>query len=79
MIGIHPKHLQRLERGSANVTVATLAAVSLAYEVPIKDLFEPPLRPNPSGRAPRIDSRAKPKKIERPQRKQSRPKKPRRG
>lgn len=75
MIGIHPKHLQRLERGSANVTVATLAAVSLAYEVPIKDLFEPPLRPNPSGRAPRIDSRVKPKRAERPHRKESRSKK----
>ncbi len=39
-IGIHPKHLQRLERGAANVTLATLVAASLAYRVPIRTFFE---------------------------------------
>jgi transcriptional regulator with XRE-family HTH domain len=39
-IGIHAKHLQRLESGSANATLATLVATSLAYRVPIRSLFE---------------------------------------
>jgi transcriptional regulator with XRE-family HTH domain len=41
-IGLHSNHLQRLERGAANVTLATLVAVSLAYGVPIHSLFEEP-------------------------------------
>jgi transcriptional regulator with XRE-family HTH domain len=39
-IGLHSNHLQRLERGAANVTLATLVAVSLAYGVSIRSLFE---------------------------------------
>jgi transcriptional regulator with XRE-family HTH domain len=41
-IGLHSNHLQRLERGAANVTLATLVAVSLAYRVSVRSLFEPP-------------------------------------
>jgi transcriptional regulator with XRE-family HTH domain len=40
VIGIHAKHLQRLESGSANATLATLLAASLAYRLPIRSLFE---------------------------------------
>lgn len=39
-IGIHPKHLQRIERGVGNATVATLVAISVAYKVEIPSLFE---------------------------------------
>ena len=39
-IGLHPIHLGRLEGGSENVTFATLIAISLAYGVAIRDLFE---------------------------------------
>lgn len=42
LMGIHPKHLQRIEIGSANVTVATLVAAALAYRVPLRALFELP-------------------------------------
>jgi len=41
-IGLHSNHLQRLERGAANVTLATLLAVSLAYGVSIRSLFDQP-------------------------------------
>lgn len=42
-IGIHPKHLQRIERGVGNATVATLVAIAKAYEVSLSTLFlEPP-------------------------------------
>jgi len=41
-IGLHSNHLQRLERGAANVTLATLVAVALAYRVSIRSLFEEP-------------------------------------
>lgn len=39
MIGIHPKYMPRLEGGTANPTVATLVAASVAYKVPLRDLF----------------------------------------
>lgn len=39
LIGIHSKHLQRVENGAANVTMATLVALSLAYRVPLPTLF----------------------------------------
>ena len=39
-IGVHAKHLQRLESGDANTTVATLAAVAHAYSVPFASLFQ---------------------------------------
>lgn len=42
LMGIHPKHLQRIEIGSANVTVAALVAAALAYRVPLRALFELP-------------------------------------
>ena len=38
-IGLHVKHLQRLERGSVNVTLATLVGCSLAYGVKLGELF----------------------------------------
>ena len=40
-IGIHPKHLQRVELGTANVTFATLVAIAVAFRVPVATLFEP--------------------------------------
>lgn len=40
-IGLHVKHLQRLERGVANVTLATLVGCSLAYGVEMSELFDP--------------------------------------
>lgn len=38
--GIHPKHLQRIEQGSANATIATLVALALGYQVSLRELFE---------------------------------------
>jgi transcriptional regulator with XRE-family HTH domain len=38
-IGLHVKHLQRLERGTVNVTLATLVGCSLAYGVALGELF----------------------------------------
>ncbi|MCP3105483.1 helix-turn-helix transcriptional regulator [Myxococcus sp. K15C18031901] len=38
-IGVHPKHIIKMEQGAANVTVATLVAVSVAFKVPLRDLF----------------------------------------
>jgi transcriptional regulator with XRE-family HTH domain len=38
-IGLHVKHLQRLERGRVNVTLATLVGCSLAYGVKLGELF----------------------------------------
>ena len=42
VIGIHPKHLQRIERGVGNATVATLVAITVAYKVTMASLFEEP-------------------------------------
>ncbi len=42
LVGIHPKHLQRVENGGANVTIATLVAITLAYRVPLAGLFTEP-------------------------------------
>lgn len=39
-IGMHPIHLGRIEGGRENVTLATLIAISEAYRVPIRALFE---------------------------------------
>ncbi len=39
IMGIHPKSMPRIEGGTANPTVATLVAASVAYEVPLRDLF----------------------------------------
>ena len=38
-IGVHPKSMPRIEGGTANPTVATLVAASVAYKVPLRDLF----------------------------------------
>ncbi|WP_075335918.1 helix-turn-helix domain-containing protein [Archangium gephyra] len=38
-IGVHPKHMIKMEQGSANFTIATLVAASVAYKVPLRDLF----------------------------------------
>ena len=42
VIGIHPKHLQRIERGVGNATVATLVAITAAYKVTMASLFDEP-------------------------------------
>jgi DNA-binding XRE family transcriptional regulator len=39
MIGIHAKYMPRVEAGRANLTVDTLIAASVAYEVALSDLF----------------------------------------
>jgi DNA-binding XRE family transcriptional regulator len=39
MIGIHAKYMPRVETGRANLTVDVLIAASVAYEVPLPDLF----------------------------------------
>jgi transcriptional regulator with XRE-family HTH domain len=39
-IGLHAKHLQRLESGLANVTLATLVAIAHAYRIPLRSLFD---------------------------------------
>ncbi len=38
-IGIHPKHLQRIEGGRANPTVATVVAIGIAYGVRTEEIF----------------------------------------
>ncbi|NVI98288.1 helix-turn-helix transcriptional regulator [Myxococcus sp. AM009] len=38
-IGVHPKHIIKMEQGGANVTVATLVAASVAFKVPLRALF----------------------------------------
>lgn len=40
-IGIHAKHLQRIEVGGANVTLATLVAAAVAYSVDVRAIFSP--------------------------------------
>jgi len=45
-IGIHPKHLARIEGGTVNPTLSTLIAMALAYRVKLATLFEDdPVRP----------------------------------
>lgn len=39
-IGIHPKHLGRIEGGTVNVTFATLTALAVAYQVKLVGLFD---------------------------------------
>jgi DNA-binding XRE family transcriptional regulator len=39
-MGVHAKHVSRMEMGDANVTIATLVAAAVAYGVPLKVLFE---------------------------------------
>lgn len=40
-MGLHPKYLTRVEGGTANLTIATMVAASVAYKVPLRDLFPP--------------------------------------
>lgn len=40
-IGLHVKHLQRVEAGNANVTLVTMVACALAYGVTVAALFQP--------------------------------------
>jgi DNA-binding XRE family transcriptional regulator len=39
-IGVHPVHVARLESGTANPTISTLIAFSVAYGVPVRALFD---------------------------------------
>ncbi|WP_420810028.1 helix-turn-helix domain-containing protein [Corallococcus macrosporus] len=39
LIGLHSKSLPRIEGGTANPTVATLVAASVAYKVPLSALL----------------------------------------
>lgn len=39
LMGLHPKSLPRIEGGTANPTVATLVAASVAFKVPLSALF----------------------------------------
>ena len=39
-IGLHAKHLQRLENGKANPTLATMAAISEAFSISIGALIQ---------------------------------------
>lgn len=38
-MGLHPKYLTRLEGGGVNPTLTTLVAASVAYNVPLRELF----------------------------------------
>ncbi len=38
-IGVHPKHMIKMEQGSANLTYATLVAVAVAYKVSLRELL----------------------------------------
>ena len=38
-IGIHAKYLQRVELGTANVTISTLVAIATAYRIQLIDFF----------------------------------------
>jgi XRE family transcriptional regulator, regulator of sulfur utilization len=40
--GIDSKHVQKLEHGHANATLATLASVAEALQVPLRALLDPP-------------------------------------
>ena len=42
LAGLHAKHIQRLEKAAKNTTVATIAALAKALEVPIGTLFRKP-------------------------------------
>ena len=56
-IGLHVKHLQRLERGGANATIATLVACGLAYGTPLASLFATPEQREPFVRLPQREAR----------------------
>lgn len=53
-IGIHAKHLERLERGIVNPTLATLVAIAMGYRVSLASLFSsrvPSARPSRRSRS----------------------------
>lgn len=39
--GMNPRHYQKLEEGSVNVTLRTLERLASAFRVDVRDLFEP--------------------------------------
>lgn len=39
--GLHPRHYQKLEEGSVNVTIGTLERLSRGFGVDVRRLFEP--------------------------------------
>jgi transcriptional regulator with XRE-family HTH domain len=39
-IGIHPKHLGRIEGGTVNLTFGTLIAMAVAYQVSAAEMFD---------------------------------------
>lgn len=39
-VGIHTVHVARIEKGGVNVTISTLVAFAVAYDVSIHSLFE---------------------------------------
>jgi transcriptional regulator with XRE-family HTH domain len=41
-VGVHPKTLGRVERGTETISLATLVAVARAYDVELVDFFAPP-------------------------------------
>jgi len=53
---LNPQHISLLERGGANVTLATLVALARAYETPIGAFFEESATPAPRTRRPRRPS-----------------------
>lgn len=44
LIGVHPVHVARVETGSANITLATMTAFALAYDVHLNELFPVKMR-----------------------------------
>jgi transcriptional regulator with XRE-family HTH domain len=39
--GLHPRHYQKLEEGSVNVTIGTLERLCRGFGVDVRRLFEP--------------------------------------
>ncbi len=39
--GVHTVHVARIESGAANITISTLVAFAVAYNVPVHAFFEP--------------------------------------
>jgi transcriptional regulator with XRE-family HTH domain len=39
--GLHPRHYQKLEEGSVNVTIGTLERLSRGFGVDVRRFFEP--------------------------------------
>jgi len=54
---LHFKHLQRIEKGAGNVTIASLAALALAYEAPLAAFFDARRPEVPFRKVPDSDAR----------------------